>query len=240
MARSIAGSQFLAYSIGQLATVSTVQIMAIVKAPADGTLLNIVRFFNAGFTAGAEFNRKADNKLELIINYTNFSASPTITVTVADGWCFVACFKVNDTTGPWFLKRALGPGGTLAAEQAAGFTGGVTTGQVTSCDHFGPTMDLHGVAIYDYAFGGPTIEYMIAGYRFWRAFNPKAFWIHDQASSSDKVSDLSGNGSNESSRSGTTLSTAQPQTMQYGTREVIEVHREAPPSSYRIQPPAMV
>ena len=241
-ARRVGASQFIGFSIGACNFNGAFTVATIARCPAgtDGTTLSGIRLFNGAFSSVLQCQRKSNNKLECILRFADFVESPTITFMESDGWCLIMYRKQAGSQTVGFAKVTLDANLTTAAENTvATYADHNPGGDINNFDIFGNCFDVFCFAVWNtylVGYGNALASYLSA----WLHTPPKAFMVLDQSSTSQKISDLSGNGSNEASASATTVLPEGIPGFSYGHPIAIEEHKLGNPKNYRVQPPIMV
>lgn len=136
----------------------------------------------------------------------------SFTVVNADNWVFVGAAKATGSAAPDFYKwvygtatESLSTGGVLANGSAPGTTGTMRIGEWQDLDDFGG--DIAGVAYYGRKLTTDEFRSMRWNFWDWLRLGPAGMWVLDQIVTTNPIYDLTGNGSNETTRTGTTVST---------------------------------
>lgn len=150
------------------------------------------------------------------------TASSSFTVLSSEGWVLIVTSKASGTATPRFHKMPVSSGvwthsnGDIAVSNVGSpGSGGVA--------HIGRNDgsswmngDVAAAAVYSRALTDAETEQLALSYRQWLRLAPAAMWVLDQASTATTVPDLSGNGSNQLSITGTSVSSSPPVTPLYG------------------------
>jgi len=220
-------------SIGALNFVPPVTLAALVRKTTD---LQGEVIFRAGTGAGASWwlnSRAADNKLEFS-NQTTQAVAATMTLTVADGWCLVGTSKATGTVAPRFHKYVISTntwthensGTTIADPTTPGTNAFIGSSGASS----GFDGDIAVEGVWNVVLSDAQVETLPFSLAAWRQIDPKGLWLLDQQATAQKVRDLTGNGANESSLTGTSVATTSVPLFSYG----------APLPRVQIQPAAVV
>ncbi len=186
---------------------------AIVKKSSDGTVDTIML---PGVAASPRYGMRfsSTNVLEYIYSSTVVSAPAGIdTCLVADGWLLVAVTKASGTVAVRFHRYEFATGVWQHANSAG--TAPNSTPPATSInfgtDHAGNNPyagDMEITGGWNVVLSDAQIESLPFNLSYWQLLSPKGLWLFDQASTGQKVLDVSGNGANESSLTGTVVSSS--------------------------------
>lgn len=135
------------------------------------------------------------------------------TVTIANGWVMVFFGKASGTatarcsrkvmsTGVWTHQNA---GTTMVDGNAPGALGTVRFGEWQDGDDFNGLLACAGVWASN--LSDATRETMGGSLQAWKDSGPVGLWAFDQAAVTTAVTDLTGNGANETARTGTVVVT---------------------------------
>lgn len=186
---------------------------AIVKSGANGQSASFI-CLNASSDHGAAFALTGvTDRLTLRIDGGSTTIESTITFTTALGWCLIAVNKASGTTTPRFhlyrfdtqaWTHTDGGGtvgdGTLGATvdiELAALSGGFDTFQGS----------IAVAAIFPSSMSDAAIEALAPGLQEWVDGSPSGLWPLTQAAVTTPVDDITGNGANETSRTGTAVVT---------------------------------
>jgi hypothetical protein len=142
----------------------------------------------------------------------NVNWSPGITVVNADGWVLIAVTKASGTVAPRGHKYVYSSD-TWAHNNSASNTangasvsgGTVRFGEWQDVDDFAGDIAIAGV--WDRVLTDAEIENLAFTKEAWHAAAPAGLWLFDQQAVAQSVSDLTGGGANQSTITGTALST---------------------------------
>lgn len=141
----------------------------------------------------------------------------------ADGYVLLACDKAAGTTTPRAHKYVYGTNawthsnfGSTLADQASVAGGTVRFGEWQDVDDFAG--DIAIAAIYNTQLSDAQIEMLAHDLDAWYALQPVGLWIFDQGSEAYNLVDLTGGGANQSTITGTTVSTVAPNGPHYSGR----------------------
>jgi hypothetical protein len=136
-------------------------------------------------------------------------------------WCMIGVDKAAGTTSPRFhLYRYAN--NTFTHTTPAGTTadnGALTSPDVNIGHRRGSAVwngDIHIAAAWDRRLSDAEWELLPFSYSYWIAANPKVGVMLDQSDVAQKLLDWTGNGANESSRTGTTVSINSVPVFSYG------------------------
>lgn len=221
MARTFtaASSHLIQTTIGGNNFVSPITIAAIVKRGSDGVDQCIYR---AGSGAGAAwaFFARTTNKV-VIWNQTTQQGPSVMTLLAADGWCLMAVSKTAGTTTARFHKYVFSTN-TWTHEDATTTIADPTTpasncwlGSQGASTYWNGDIEIIGT--WNVAMTDAQTESLAFNLASWYApAAPKGLWPLYQQATSQKVLDISGNGANESSITGTAVSTSSVPVFSYG------------------------
>lgn len=215
MARTFNGSgNKISCTQGATNIAAPMTVAAIVKRSSDGTTDD---WWTAGNSNWAVTIRST-NKLSYV-GPTQVDA-PTITPVAADNWQLVAINKATGAANPRFHQYKYSSnawvhenGASTSADPTAG-SGACNIGGGTG--NFGG--DIAIVGVWNVELSDAQVEALAFTLPQWFQTPPKALWLLDQDPTTQKVIDLTGNGSNESALTGTTVSTNSVPLFSYGGR----------------------
>ncbi len=201
--------------VGSTGTLGPYTYFCLVKMNGDGASGNFMLSRSASANI-IRFSKTAGNLLNLLTSVGNVSATSTTNIVAADGWCLVGVSKASGTVNPrfyrykftsptWARENAVG---TLAngTGTAASFRLGATSGST-----FPINADIAAAVMFNRVLSDAETELLPGSYAAWFALAPSAVWILDQdVVSTHKVLDWTGNGANEASGTGTTVSSVGP------------------------------
>lgn len=158
----------------------------------------------------------------------------TFDVLVADGWQLLACTKTTGSTTPRFHRYVYSTGtwthtdattGSAADNSTPGGSGRVVLGEWEGDDDLGGDLAVAG-AWSNRALSDAEVEHLAFSLAAWHSTAPTALWVLDQSATSQAVIDLTGNGSNQTSITGTAVATASLPVFSYG-HDVLTPHGHA-------------
>lgn len=213
MARSFNGTaDVIKMSLGTLSALSNPSTYAVVgRKTTDAANHAFVRLHGSVTTnlyGGLQVN--ASNVMR------NFGASGTasspFTVLAADDWCVLVTSKTSGTTTPRFHKQVISSGvwshgdGDIAITNigSAGAGGSPWLGANGTGTFLAG--DIAAAAVFNYVLSDAQTETLGLTLRHWVQLQPVAMWVLDQASTATAVPDLTGNGANQASVTGTAVS----------------------------------
>lgn len=168
--------------------------------------------FRIGNSTGTDAN--------LAVGVQGTSTSSTTSVSTSDGWVLVFVSKAAGTATPRFGKYVYSSDSWSFSNGAAIAYGGTTCDMVqigeTTADARYFDGDIAAVAAIPSALTDGQIAALPYSLSSWRSYAPDGLWILDQSDTSQAVVDLSGNGANQTSITGTTVSTASVPILGYG------------------------
>lgn len=191
-------------------------LAAIIRTSSDGSALRT--FLRIGSTGTPYvFYRDASNK----IGTFTATALPTstTTLTVSDGWAFVAVTKSSGTTTPRFhiykYRTNTWAHEAGSASQVSASPGGSSAiGSNVGSQYWNG--DVAAAGVWAAELTDAQVEPMAYSLAAWWAVQPNGLWVLDQSATSQKVVDLTGNGANESGITGTAVSTGAVPVWSYG------------------------
>ena len=145
-----------------------------------------------------------------------FGATTTITCVNADGWVLLVASRASGATGNARFYKYQYSNATPTFETVTGFTsagsapGASSTVEVggrwgsTGTDWFGG--DIACAAVWNRQLSDVEMANLAHTLQAWHASGPAALWLLDQGATTQKVIDLTGGGANESSLTGTSVS----------------------------------
>lgn len=133
----------------------------------------------------------------------------------ADGWCIIAATKPTGSQTVRIHKYVFATStwthtDTTATADTGGAVGGsVVIGNVAGDFWLG---DIDVCAIFAAALSDANIESLVSSLSAWDTLGPAGMWVLDQASTATAVTDRTGNGSDQTALSGTTVTPGSPLT----------------------------
>lgn len=219
-------------SSGTLSTFTFGTMAAIIKR--NGTAFqNIMTLHNSAGTSRAGIEIE-DNGTGNHIQWQfdgSFVSSTAITVVNANNWVLIAmgkptgtaavrCHKYVYDTNTWTHENSNGTGGN---NTAPGASSTMRFGEWEGGDDFNGDIAAAGVWI-GRSLADLEVEQLAFSLQGWISTAPDALWLFDQQATTQNVVDLTGNGANQSSLGGTTVSTNSVPVFGYG-HEVVRVQR---------------
>lgn len=212
------------WSIGAMTgqALGPVTVAAIIKRGSDTGFDSILGLHTSGGTNTFFFQVQPDDRLVLGGSAGMGDSGATLTVVAADGWVFVAANKATGTVAPRFHKYVYSTGAAMShVNSASTAANGSSPGAGGYAELSWQGGDLfHGdiavVALWPSSLADDQIESMPYSLDAWFCAQPSALWLLDQSAIAQAVPDLSGNGSNQSSITGTTVSTSSVPVFGYG------------------------
>jgi len=145
------------------------------------------------------------------------------TASTADNWHLFAVTKANASSTPrahkyvydtntWSHTNA---GGNTNDGSAVGASGTVQFGRLLGTSEYW-NGELAAAGVWDRVLTDTEVEQLAHSLIDWHATTPKGLWVFDQADTGQKLLDLTGGGANESSITGTAVSTVSLPTFTYG------------------------
>jgi hypothetical protein len=188
--------------------------------PASFMNLCTVHTSGGASTFGLEIeDASSGNNLQVQVGST-FRLS-TFSVTAAEGYVLLAGGKASGITTPrvhkyvygtdtWTHQDASGTAGNPAS--SAGGT--VRWGLWETADDFDG--DVAATAIFDRNLTDAEVEQMAHSLAIWHGMGPVGMWVFDQSATGQSVVDLTGNGANQSSLTGTAVAAVSVPILSYG------------------------
>lgn len=236
MARTFASasSEKIDLSLGGGASLSgAITLAAIVKKGTDGS--NQVLFSVGNVQATMRRLHIGSSNLPFIRTNNATSTSTGTTVTVADGWCFVAATKTAGTSTPRFhvYKYAANTwdhanAGTTGTDSTPSGASGIAYATNTSSLFFNGDVAVAGA--YASSMSDQQVETLAYDLMAWWQVTPNGLWVLDQASTGMLVNDLTGNGANQSGIAGTSVSTNSVPVFTYGHPITVTRHTVSTPA----------
>ena len=229
MARSFVrtSSHEITLGLGALGFAGPFTCATIIKRAEDGIAMG---WYRAGTGAAASIGcwvKETSNKL-LYWNQSAELLATSLTFTVADGWCLIACSKASGTTTPRFHKYVYSSNawthengtGNIADPSTPGSN--AYLGGIHGSNYWNGDIEL--VGTWNVALTDAQIESLPFSLTAWYQEAPKGLWPLYQQATGQPVLDVSGGGANQSSIVGTTVSTSSVPVFSYGgpTRRVLK------------------
>jgi Concanavalin A-like lectin/glucanases superfamily len=209
-------SDELLVSIGACNLTGAFTIAALVRFGNKGTFADIVTNRESGGGARIIFYRSNTNKATTWINGTNSEVGAEI----AEGsWYIVVVSKASGSVKPTIHLQKVGAAwahteGSAALANAASMTGGhIALGQVETGSGEAFKGDIAAVAEWTSALSNAEVEALgsVSTLSEWgTAKGAAGLWLFNQASVTEEVKDQTGNGANQSGRTGTTAIAEEP------------------------------
>lgn len=221
MARTFDGANDLIVTSAGATTGTTFGTFAVIMQR-NSTAYNSLVFLHTSTPTGIYGmlieDNASGNQLELATAAN--SRFSTFTVVNADGWVLVAAGKATGSATPRFHKYVYSSnswthengGGTLA--NASGTVNNVRFGEWEGIDDFGG--DLAVAAMWKRNLADGEVELLAHSLTAWHASAPTALWTFDQSATTQNVLDLTGGGANQSSLTGTSVSSSSVPVFSYG------------------------
>ncbi len=215
MARAFtfAASSRIVTSLGALSSTVSGTIVAVVKRGDNGYYDPLFQL--ATSTPTPMWGMSIDNQDTLTLTLAGGDVySPTIRVYKEDGWCLVAVTKASGSATPRFHKYSFATGQWSHENGGAAYNNSGTPATV-EIGHLPGLVDyfegsLSAVACYSGVLSDGQLEGLTGNLSSWLALTPSAMWVLNQASTATSVTDLSGNGANQTSLTDTTVATDDP------------------------------
>lgn len=241
MARNVtsAAANRITVSMGALAFTGDVTMVRVWKRAATdaGTRVHP----HVGTDSGATRYLMSQNSNNLQITVGSSSVANAATGVAADGpWVLQAVQKATGSNHPRFHKYVYSTDIWTHQNTATNLANGSTpTGsayllnRATASTAAACSGDHAISAVYNAVLTDYQIEAMAYALPAWFAVQPKGLWLFDQAAVTQQVFDLSGNGANETARTGTTVSTLNVPVFSYGAEVQPAQFSGAIPASLR-------
>jgi len=194
-----------------------ITLAAIVRKASD-FVTNNGTIFSVGGTNLTQRSLVINTASLLQTRSSNVAAASTTTVLAADGWCFVAATKAAGAGVAPRLHIYKFSTGVWTHETSA--TAQTDSTPDVDC-HFGVNIPTAGNGWFDgdISLGGAwglamtdlQIEALIGSLADWVNSSPSALWVLNQPNLATPVTDLTGNGANQTSVVGTTVVSSLPQ-----------------------------
>ncbi len=206
-------------------------LVAVLKLATDSTNAGIVRVKNASNALVFGLRLDATQGPTKTVNFAydvTGTVPSTIQLQVSDGWTLIAGSKpAGNTTGPTITKVRLDgtavqseTSGTTAQEAVASQTY-IVFGEDTGVAGRSFDGDLAAVGIWSRILTVSEITTLACSLQEWVAASPAGMWVFDQSSPSQALLDWTGGGANETSRTGTTVSSTSVPTLGYGYSPIL-------------------
>jgi Concanavalin A-like lectin/glucanases superfamily len=213
-------TDFIVLSLGNLGFAFSPGTMALVMSPRD--LSTQQQAFCTGTSSAGRYllftNLGAgDHRLELVCD-TGTASFSSVEMNVVNDWYIVAVtlsasgatprFHVKNITNPAAGQQGHVDGSATVAATGVPVTQGRISGSQTGLSAW-VNGDIACVGVWNIALSDAQVDALDGGLQAWFApGQPKGLWLLDQAAISMLVSDMSGGGANESSRTGTSVGDA--------------------------------
>lgn len=221
MARTFNGtSDVLQFSLGAVPALATTSFACILRRTATGKV-GFCDMINAGSSIWSFFVAASGGGSSNKLSLWNGSAtvSPVTTLTGSEGWVFVGFNKATGSAIPRYHKYVYSTDTWTHATSSAISNSGAAAGNFYVANSNGASVltgDYAIGAVYNVELSDAQFEAMAYSLSAWWAVQPKGLWILDQDAVGQKVFDQSGNGANESSRTGTSVATTAVPVFTYG------------------------
>lgn len=238
MARSFDGTaDYVRFATGSLNAIAggAMTLAVILKRSANLTLDAIIELSMPSNFPQLTLAIKDDNNMRLMRIAT--PSEIAIPITIADNWVVLAVCKAAGTSTPRGHKYVYDTNtwshvnGATTVGDASDIAGGwVQFGRQA----IGPAMDFAGdmavAAAWKRQLTDAQIERLPYSLMAWWALAPDALWTLDQSSTARAINDLTGNGADQTTLSGTTVSTDSVAGFSYG-HEIIVARTVPAPST---------
>lgn len=184
---------------------------------------NIMTLHNSGGTSrsGIEIEDNGSGN-HLQWQYDGNFVPSMFTVVNADGWALIAmgkgtgttavrCHKYVYSTNTWTHSDS---NGTATNSTAPGASSTMRFGEWEGADDFNGDIAIAGAWLRNLT--DAEVEQLSHSLQGWHALAPDALWMFDQQAIGQAVADLAGNGANQSSIAGTTVSASALPGLSYG------------------------
>lgn len=222
MARTFNGTtDLIRFSIGGLSSVGAANtFVAIVQRGSDTTTDTMIGLHNSlGDRKQAMLIRGFDT-LELV-NETTGGSDSTFTVLSADGWVLLAVGKGTGTVVPRMHKYVFSTNTWTHENGDTPIADGFNAGASGFVESSNGGVDLwHGeiaaLGVFGQNLSDAKIESLPFSFATWLAYAPLGMWVFDQSAVSQAILDQTGRGANETTRSGTSVSSVSVPVLSYG------------------------
>jgi hypothetical protein len=155
-------------------------------------------------------------------NDTTPSDGPTINI--SDGWCVLVFGKATGTVKPRYHKCVMSTGVWTHTDGATAIANSSTSPGASGLVQFGSWGNTDFASGWMYAAAAWTArnltdteaELLGVSLNHWWSLNPSGMWLFDQHAAGQSVNDVTGNGANQSSISGTSVVLDSPPGFSYG------------------------
>ena len=207
-----ASSEYITFGLGSCnIDCDGITIATIAKKVTDGSWQTII----TGQTSGAlnRFQMQFTDVNTLFMGAANGddSGSGGIAAALADGWCLYVVSKDTGTVQPRMHKFVYSTKTWTHATQGTAFTNGTAPGvggsiKIGRNDEFGEyaNADVAVVGVWDSFLTDAQVELLAQSIRNWSTLTPTGLWIFNQPDVTTTVKDYTGNGADQTARTGTT------------------------------------
>lgn len=223
MARTFAGADAVQLGIGGLVGIgsSAHSLWAICRRGANGAWHTLISIETSANSSKLAFEFSDTNTIQLIIGTAN--KDTTVSISSADGWVLAGVSRASGSAVPRGHKYVYSTNtwthtdaGAATGGDSSDLTGGrVQIGSWQSTDRFnGDILEVGAVkrALTDGEW--EQLPYTLLGAL---AMVPDGLWLLDQHATTQSVGDLTGNGSNQTGLTSTSIATTSVPIWSYGT-----------------------
>lgn len=225
MARNFAAGSYIKFGVGGLASIaqSASTMAAIVRRNANLSSDTIISFETASLSELTFFIGNSSDDLLRWCTQAGTADTIPISLTTAEGYALVAVNKAAGTVNPRGHKFVYGTNtwshadsATTAPDTATISGGFVQIGRLYTVSTFDFVGDIAIVGAWTRSLSDAEIEQLAFSLHAWKSSAPDGLWLLDQSDTGQAVLDWSGGGSNQTSLTGTTVSTTSVPGFGYG------------------------
>lgn len=222
MARSFDGSSSIQGSIGGLiGTPGGAHTIAVIaKRGTSGTDMVLVSLETSANTSKLALEWGSTNNLNLVIGSS--SKDTNVDVATTDNWVCAVVNRASGTSTPRGHKYVFDSdtwthtdaGATSGGDSSDLTAGRIQIAQWQNTARF--TGDIAVAAVWKRSLSDAEVETLASSLQAWYATAPDALWVLDQHATTHNVIDAGGGGANQTSITGTAVSTASVPVFNYG------------------------
>ena len=208
-------SDYISASLGS-SGITSGSVVALVKLEGNGTERSIINLRNSGGSGQLLQWVVGGNKLSLWTGAANQESS--LEVVEADAWLMLAITKASGSQKPKYYRHKFSTSAFTAAEGSALANFGSVTGGSVHFGNFQGEKFFKGIIAAVGIWSSVLTEAQVKALKEvtylsqWKSFEvaPSGLWFFNQGSVSEEVTDQTGNGANQSGRSGTSVVAEEP------------------------------
>lgn len=190
---------------------------AIVNPTSDGTSRSVFSLGTSAGTGRMEMALNASNDILWGVGGGGTSDASGTDILAADGWALMCARKATGTVAPRMTRYLFGTNAfthvdgssSVGDSSLPGTDGQVRIGSLPDPFQWFPGQILL-AGLWDYRMTDAEVETLIRGLGAWQVLRPRGLWRLNQAAIATPVRDLTGRGANQSSITGTAVSTDVP------------------------------